>query len=443
MINYSNLYLSSVLISLLVVTFNFILRTTIISLIKWIGMKTFSRQYKTTAQMLFLTQFINSAVILVLVHANFENSTFPLVNKIFNGEFPDFTQEWYNKVGSIITQTLVIIGIACPIDCLYVIAWTRYKQYRDTGRWSLRQSEPAESNSKTVAQLVSNYSAPEMLIDYRYAAMMLNIFIAMMFGPGIPILIPIALFNLIVMYILDRLMTVYVYSQPPLFGIQITHATLDTLKWAAILHLSIGYWMLSNLQIFGTVINPKTYANEVTKTDHSVSKIDALRLDHSTVLLLSVSMVLIYLISESVYDFINSLLVSHGNMTKELMSVEGLANFYDSLYKADIDLWIKEETSLRHKKGYKKMKDYSLGRMILGNISHLANKKRRDEQLKHKGLQTVGTYDILSQPRYKRKFQYIPNALRKGVDLFSPTNGQYVSCDKLRAFVDFPYLKSD
>ncbi|TNV85819.1 hypothetical protein FGO68_gene5047 [Halteria grandinella] len=442
MVNYSNLYLSSVLISFLVVTFNFILRTTIIALIKWIGKKTFSGQYKTTAQMLFLTQFINSAVILVLVHANFENSSFPIVNKIFNGEFPDFTQQWYNRVGSIITQTLVIIGLATPIDCLYVLAWTRYKQFRDTGHWSMRQNE-VESNSKTVAQLVSNYSAPEMLIDYRYAAMMLNIFIAMMFGSGIPILIPIALFNLALMYVLDRLMTVYVYSQPPLFGIQITHATLETLKWAAILHLSIGYWMLSNMQIFGSVINPKSYANEVLRTGHSLNKIDPLRIDHSTLLLISVSMVFLYLIAESIFSFINNILLSHGNMTKELMSVEGLANFYDSLYKADIDLWIKEETSLRNKKGFKKMKDYSLGRMILANISHLANKKRHEEQLKHKGLQTVGTYDILSQPRYKRKFQYIPNAQRKGKDLFSSANNQYVSCDKLRSFVDYPYLKND
>lgn len=218
------------MISLMVVTFNFILRTTIIYLIKWIGMKTFSSQYKTTVQFLFLTQFINSALILVLVHANFENSKFaPVVNKIFNGEFPDFTQQWYNKVGPLLTQTLCIIGLATPLDCAFVLAYSRLRFYLDTGKLTKSDIESVESNSKTVAQFVSTYSGPEMLIDYRYSFLMLNIFISMMFGAGIPILIPIGLFNLCIMYILDRLMTVKFYSQPPLFGISITNLALNTL----------------------------------------------------------------------------------------------------------------------------------------------------------------------------------------------------------------------
>lgn len=51
-----------------------------------------------------------------------------------------------------------------------------------------------------------------MMIDYRYSTLLLNIFITMIFGTGIPILYPIALFNLSVMYVLDRLMTAYYYS---------------------------------------------------------------------------------------------------------------------------------------------------------------------------------------------------------------------------------------
>jgi hypothetical protein len=218
-----------------------------------------------------------------------------------------------------------------------------------------------------------------MLIDYRYAAMMLNIFIAMIFGPGIPILMPIALFNMIVTYVLDRLMTVFVYSQPPLFGIKITHSTLETLKWAAVLHLMIGYWMLSNLQIFSTVIHPKLYANEVIKTSHSLENIDPSLFDHSTLLLVVVCMVVLHLTFQHLLSILSGFLTEQSNQDKELLSVEGLANFYDSLYKADIDLWIKEETSLRHKKGFKKMKDYSLGRMILANIGYLANRKRHEE----------------------------------------------------------------
>jgi hypothetical protein len=105
------------------------------------------------------------------------------------------------------------------------------------------------------------YSAPELMIDYRYATLMLNISIAMIFGAGLPLLYPIALFNLCLLYTLDRLMTVYFYSQPPLFGISISNTALSLLKWVGLFHLAFGYWMLSNKQIFSSAyLTPLAYA---------------------------------------------------------------------------------------------------------------------------------------------------------------------------------------
>ena len=50
-----------------------------------------------------------------------------------------------------------------------------------------------------------------MLFHYRYAIMMVSIFTTMLFGVGLPILFPIALMNLCLQYVVDRIMTVYVY----------------------------------------------------------------------------------------------------------------------------------------------------------------------------------------------------------------------------------------
>lgn len=50
-----------------------------------------------------------------------------------------------------------------------------------------------------------------MMIHYRYAHMMITVFVPMIFGVGIPILFPIALWNLCVQYVTDRLLTVYLY----------------------------------------------------------------------------------------------------------------------------------------------------------------------------------------------------------------------------------------
>lgn len=92
----------SYLISLVIVSFNYILRTIIIGLIMWIGKKTYAKQYQMTFEVLFVSQFINSALILFLVTFNFEDSRLQsLAGKIFNGEFKDFTESWYDKVGSV------------------------------------------------------------------------------------------------------------------------------------------------------------------------------------------------------------------------------------------------------------------------------------------------------------------------------------------------------
>ncbi len=79
-----------------------------------------------TFEVLFVSQFINSALILFLVTFNFEDSRLQsLAGKIFNGEFKDFTESWYEKVGSVYVQTLFVIGLSPPIDCLLKIIFAR------------------------------------------------------------------------------------------------------------------------------------------------------------------------------------------------------------------------------------------------------------------------------------------------------------------------------
>lgn len=120
----------------MIVGFNFILRTIIIELVKWIGKKTFSSQMNTILKFLFLSQTINTALVLLTVHANFENAHLPYIKQIFNGSYPDFTLEWYFKIGSIYSQTLVIMGIMPVVDALFEFLLIRLKQFRDIRRLS-------------------------------------------------------------------------------------------------------------------------------------------------------------------------------------------------------------------------------------------------------------------------------------------------------------------
>lgn len=162
------------------------------------------------------------------------------------------------------------------------------------------------------------------------------------------------------------------------------------------LYLLIGYWMLSNKQIFGNAVFPKEYADEVIKTGHSISTLDPSELVPSTLILIVIILLSIFGAGYLLKAFFENFFKARSSQTKELMAVEGLSKFYDSLYKSDLDLWIKEETAMRHAKYAQKLKDYTFGMLILSNIGFLAHRRRHEEKVKQSGLQTVGSYDILA-----------------------------------------------
>lgn len=92
------------------------------------------------------------------------------------------------------------------------------------------------------------------------------------------------------------------------------------------------------------------------------------------------------------------------------------------------------------------MRDYNYGRMIIANINFLANKVKQEEKLKRQGLQTVGCYEMLAQPRYKRKLQYVPFNMRKGgINETSLIQQEpaYVNSETVRYYLDLPYLKNN
>lgn len=67
-----------------------------------------------------------------------------------------------------------------------------------------------------------------------------------MFGMGLPMLFPIAVFALLVLYLVEKGMIYFSYRQPPLYDDLLNNNALSLLCWAPLLFLSIGYWMLSS-----------------------------------------------------------------------------------------------------------------------------------------------------------------------------------------------------
>lgn len=76
--------------------------------------------------------------------------------------------------------------------------------------------------------------------------MLVIVWIAFMFGSGLPILFPIALFGLIILNGTNRVTLAYLCKQPPVYDEKMNLTTIRLLALAPWLYVGVGAWVYSN-----------------------------------------------------------------------------------------------------------------------------------------------------------------------------------------------------
>jgi len=103
----------------------------------------------------------------------------------------------------------------------------------------------------------------------KYSAMFNVVFVTMLYGVGIPMLFPIAIFNLIIQWLVERYAMAYSYPKPPSLDDRLTKNANSILKWCPMMFLFNGYWMLNNQQMFKPkVITLIPTSNVQMETNH-------------------------------------------------------------------------------------------------------------------------------------------------------------------------------
>ena len=67
-----------------------------------------------------------------------------------------------------------------------------------------------------------------------------------MFAPGLPILFPIALFGMIILYISNRIELAYYSRRPPVYDNKMNETTLKLLGFAPLLYTAMAFFIYSN-----------------------------------------------------------------------------------------------------------------------------------------------------------------------------------------------------
>lgn len=105
------------------------------------------------------------------------------------------------------------------------------------------------------------------------------VFVTMMYGVAIPLLFPIAVLSLFILYSLERVLLAYYYKPPPCFSGEMNESAIYMMMIAVPLNLFFGYWILSNQQMFYNRLEKKASADAIPHTHHYLST--SLENDHS------------------------------------------------------------------------------------------------------------------------------------------------------------------
>ena len=118
--------------------------------------------------------------------------------------------------------------------------------------WILRKMDMKWGNDRYVTKKTSMmaykkiWSGGEYIMHIKNAGLLLVVFVTCMYGVGMPLLFPVAAVNFFIQWTCERIMAVYQVKLPPSLDDKLTNNLLAMIKWAPLIMLFNGYWMLSN-----------------------------------------------------------------------------------------------------------------------------------------------------------------------------------------------------
>lgn len=228
-------------VSFLIVGVNFVLKVILVDLIKSLRLKTVTLETNYTMITIFVGQFINTAVLIVLNNASFKDfdeGAGPLSLIFFVGTETDFSVTWYKVVGATIMRTMTSQALWPLIEFAMFWSIMNFQRWMDRGFGS----DTFNTKSLSVQGYIDTYAGPIYLIHYRYAMILLQIGVAFCYGCTMPPLYAIACFAFVILYINERLLVCYYYREPPAFDEKMTMLTLDLVKWVPYIMLPMAFW---------------------------------------------------------------------------------------------------------------------------------------------------------------------------------------------------------
>jgi hypothetical protein len=227
---------------------------------------------KSLVLRLFLAQFLNTAILAIIINAAWDTITgqsLPIPN---TGKYEDFTSGWYNTVGVAFHSTMITLAISPHVGTLmglWSLRGTVAKAEADVAASRAQHEadgDPANADKAKLAKKLRRKAPPpsfklqddydEAMVgapaDYvlRYVQMLTTVYVCYVFSAGMPLLMPIAAVSLTVSYAVDKLAFLRLHRRPPSSTNRMALYIIELLPLCILLHLAVGVWMLGSLSSF-------------------------------------------------------------------------------------------------------------------------------------------------------------------------------------------------
>jgi hypothetical protein len=131
-----------------------------------------------------------------------------------------------------------------------------------------------------VFDYVDLHAGPQFLLYAKYSSVLLIIAVTFTFGFMAPILFPICAFGLFNIYVMDTLMLTYWFRRPPMYDDMLYKKALDIIKYFPLPMFALGYWCMSNGQMFKNVKLTRSYINSGGNPHHPLIDYTSLNQGH-------------------------------------------------------------------------------------------------------------------------------------------------------------------
>lgn len=231
----------------IIIIINVVIRTVIIKIMVYVGCDTESQYLSFVTNVVFVCQFFNTGFLPMLCTANLSGQIPAKFVKMFNlyGSDSDFNLNWFSNIGDTIVGSMVFNSYF-PIGMEFL-----YWGIRSLKRALDRNGAPDGYQTKCVSiqQYVNIYAGSEYFMHFKYSAILNIVFLTFCFGPGMPLLLPIATISFFILFTLENYMLHYVNRTPPNYDNKLNDEFLEKIKWAPCYMLAFGYWMITNPQL--------------------------------------------------------------------------------------------------------------------------------------------------------------------------------------------------